>query len=82
MSSFSAIAPGTDLSRHARDLVRMHDAVLGGGGKPAMRPRAVVARSWSRVFETGLDPAGLNVRTPPYPIEEIERRRGSHRCRP
>ena len=39
-----------------------------------MRPRAVVARSWSRVFETGLDPAGLNVRTP-YPIEEIERRR-------
>ncbi|MGV9746479.1 GAF domain-containing protein [Rhodococcus zopfii] len=73
MSSFSAITPGTDLSRHARDLVRMHDAVIGGG-RPIMRPRAVVARSWSRVFETGLDPSGVNARTP-YPIEEIELRR-------
>jgi hypothetical protein len=73
VSSFSAIAPGTDLPRHARDLVRMHDAVLGGG-RPAMRPRAVVARSWSRVFEAGLDPSGSNVRVP-HPVEEVERRR-------
>lgn len=73
MSSFSAIAPGTDLSRHARDLVRMHDAVLGGG-RPVMRPRAVVARSWSRVSETGLDPSGSSLRSP-HSVEEIERRR-------
>ncbi|WP_420752262.1 transcriptional regulator [Rhodococcus sp. O3] len=73
MSSFSAIAPGTDLPRHARDLVRMHDAVIGGA-TPTMRPRAVVARSWSRVFEAGLDPSGGNVRIP-YPVEEVERRR-------
>ncbi|MEE2033343.1 GAF domain-containing protein, partial [Rhodococcus chondri] len=67
--------PGTDLSRYARDLMRMHDSVLGGG-KPTMRPRDIVARSWSRVLHAGLDPVGSNARTP-YPFEEIERRRRS-----
>ena len=49
MVGFSAIAPGTDLSRHARDLLRVHDAVLGGLPSP-QRPRELVARSWSRVL--------------------------------
>jgi hypothetical protein len=71
---FSAIAPGTDLSRHARDLVRVHDAVIGGG-RPPMRPRALVARSWSRVMELGLDPDLTGTRTDPLPREEVERRR-------
>jgi hypothetical protein len=74
---FSAIAPGTDLSRHARDLLRVHDAVLGGLPSP-QRPRELVARSWSRVLELGLDPDGANARDP-LPREEIERRR---RCSP
>ncbi|MCK0091709.1 GAF domain-containing protein [Rhodococcus sp. HNM0563] len=74
-STFSAITPGTDLSRYARDLMRMHDTVIGGG-KPTMQPRSVVARSWSRVLRTGLDPVGSNVRVP-YSPEEIEQRRRS-----
>lgn len=77
MSTFSAIAPGVDLPRYARDLQRMHDAVLGGG-RPPLEPRAVVARSWSRVLRSGLDPSGSNARTP-APLDEIERRRRSSR---
>lgn len=73
MTVFSAITPGTDLSQHARDLVRVHDAVLGGG-RPPMPPRGVVARSWSRVMRSGLDPSGID-RQPPLPAGELERRR-------
>ena len=69
----NAIAPGTDLSQHARDLVRVHDAVLGGG-RPPMPPRGVVARSWSRVMRSGLDPGGID-RQPLLPAGELERRR-------
>jgi len=39
-----------------------------------MRPRAVVARSWSRVLKIGLDPEGANAREP-LPRVELERRR-------
>src|SRR3954453_10920071 len=59
----SAVRPGTDLSRYARELVRVHDAVLGGGTAPA-RPRDVVARSWSRAVRIGVDPDGANPRDP------------------
>jgi hypothetical protein len=55
VSGYSAIAPGTDLSQHARVLQRVHDAVIGGGSPP-VRPRGVVARSWTRVLGLGLDP--------------------------
>lgn len=57
----SAIAPGTDLPAHARELRRIHDAVLCGARPPA-RPRALVARSWSRMMSLGLDPDGHNAR--------------------
>jgi len=70
---FSAIEPGTDLSEHARDLVRVHVAVLGGG-RPPMPPRGVVARSWSRVMRTELDPGGAD-RQALLPPSEPERRR-------
>lgn len=73
MTYFSAIAPGTNLSQHARDLLRVHDAVIGGGRAP-MRPRDVVARSWSRVMAVGLDPDGANKRDP-LPLADVERRR-------
>lgn len=73
MTYFSAIAPGTNLSQHARDLLRVHDAVIGGGRAP-MRPRDVVARSWSRVMAVGLDPDGANTRDP-LPLADVERRR-------
>jgi hypothetical protein len=69
----SAVRPGTDLSRYARELVRVHAAVLGGG-TAAARPRDVVARSWSRVLRIGLDPDGANARDPLGP-DEVERRR-------
>ncbi len=77
MVGFSAVEPGTDLPRHARELLRVHDAVLGGLPSP-QRPRALVARSWSRVLELGLDPDRANARDP-LPRGEIERRR---RCSP
>jgi len=73
VSGFSAIAPGTDLSEHARVLLRVHDAVLGGS-RPPVRPRGVVARSWSRVLGLGLDPAHTDPRNP-LAFEEVERRR-------
>lgn len=73
VAGYSAVAPGTDLSRYARDLVRMHDAVIGGGRSP-LRPRAVVQRSWNRVLDSGLTPDGATVR-PVLPVAEVERRR-------
>jgi GAF domain len=73
VSGYSAIRPGTDLSRYAQDLVRMHDAVIGGSRSP-MRPRDLVSRSWTRVLELGLDPDGMNTRNP-LGMDEVERRR-------
>ncbi len=65
-----------DLALRARDLVRIHDAVLSGSAPPA-RPRAVVARSWSRVLGMGVDPDGRNGRDPLSPAEVDQRRRTS-----
>jgi len=73
VSDFSAIRPGTDLPSYARELTRMHDAVIGGG-RSAMRPRDLVARSWSRVLSTGLEPSRRTVRDP-LPMDEVLRRR-------
>lgn len=75
MGDFGAIRPGTNLPLYARELVRMHDAVIGGS-RSALKPRALVARSWSRVLEAGLDP---DARTPrdPLPMEQVLARRGS-----
>ena len=72
-AAFSAIAPGTDLSQHARVLLRVHDAVLAGS-RPPVAPRRVVQRSWSRVLGLGLDAAHTNVRDVLRP-DEVERRR-------
>lgn len=65
-----------DLAMRARDLVRIHDAVLSGSAPPE-RPRAVVARSWSRVISLGIDPDGRNGRDPLSPADVDERRRNS-----
>ena len=73
MSDFSAIRPGTDLSQHARELQLVHDAVIAGR-RCAIRPRAVVARSWTRVMRAGLDPDRTNARDP-VDREDVERRR-------
>ncbi|MDQ0380527.1 hypothetical protein FB470_004521 [Amycolatopsis thermophila] len=56
-----AVPPGCSLPAYARDLVRMHDAVIAGG-RPPLRPRDVVSRSWSRVLGLGLKADGLNAR--------------------
>lgn len=76
MADFQAVEPGTDLSRHARELVRMHDAVIGGGRSP-LRPRPVVARSWRRVMAAGLAPGARNARSLLGPAEMERRRRAS-----
>ncbi|QIG45011.1 GAF domain-containing protein [Nocardioides anomalus] len=77
MPSFGAVAPGTDLSQHARELVRIHDAVLSGA-RPPERPRALVARSWARVMGLGLAADRVNQRRP-LPTAELERRRRTSR---
>ena len=73
MGDFAAIRPGTNLPVYARELVRMHDAVIGGG-RSALQPRPLVARSWSRVLRAGLDPDGRNPRDP-LPTEQVLARR-------
>ncbi|WP_036517710.1 GAF domain-containing protein [Nocardioides sp. J54] len=65
-----------DLAMRARALVRIHDAVLSGSAPPE-RPRAVVARSWTRVLDLGIDPDGRNGRDPLPPADVDERRRQS-----
>jgi transcriptional regulator of acetoin/glycerol metabolism len=73
VSNFSAIEPGTDLSRYARDLIRMHNAVIGGSSSP-LQPRAIVAHSWSRVLAAGLIADHPNGRAL-LSFDEVERRR-------
>ena len=50
-----AVRRGTDLRRHAHLLHRTHEAMLTGHALPAS-PRAVVARSWTRMRADGHDP--------------------------
>ncbi len=50
-----------DLAHLARDLTRIHDAVITGA-PPPVQPRALVKRSWDRMLRLGLDPAGANRR--------------------
>jgi len=76
-TTYGAIAPGTDLSLHARQLVRIHDAVLSGS-RPPDRPRALVARSWARAMQLGLAADRVNARQP-MPLDELERRRRTSR---
>ncbi|NNG39469.1 GAF domain-containing protein [Flexivirga sp. ID2601S] len=73
MTDYSAISAGTDLTRYAHELVRMHDALIGGS-RPAMQPRPLVERSWQRVMQLGLVPDRPGARDP-LPIEALERRR-------
>ena len=74
---FGAVAPGTDLTLHARELVRIHDAVLSGL-RPPDRPRALVARSWSRAMRMGLTADQVNARRP-MAADELARRRRTSR---
>lgn len=73
MGDFNAVAPGTDLSGYARDLIRMHEAVIGGGRSP-LRPRPLVARSWSRAMAAGLTPDRIGARAM-LAVDDVERRR-------
>ncbi|QYJ05237.1 GAF domain-containing protein [Nocardioides panacisoli] len=70
------MATSPDLAALARDLVRIHDAVLTGA-TPPQQPRALVARSWSRMLDLGLDPSARNDRNPLTPAELEARRRRS-----
>lgn len=68
-----AIAPGVDLGVHARNLVRVHDAVMSGA-RPPDRPRPVVARSWQRMLSLGLD-ATQPLTRDILPRDQVEARR-------
>ena len=70
------VRSGRDLSVQARELARIHDAVLAGSAPPR-EPRALVARSWQRVLALGLDPDATLVRDPHDPSEVARRRRAS-----
>ena len=74
LGDYSAIRPGTDLSQHARDLLRVHDAVIGGG-----RARRTARGRWSSgpgrgCWASGLDPDSQQPRDPMW-FEDVERRR-------
>ncbi|PWJ24646.1 GAF domain-containing protein [Branchiibius hedensis] len=73
MTSAAAVAPGVDLGLHARQLVRLHDAVMSGS-KPSERPRPVVARSWARMMSLGLDP-DRPLHRDILPIDQVHARR-------
>ncbi|SDW58531.1 hypothetical protein SAMN05421504_101970 [Amycolatopsis xylanica] len=75
MSTHSSVPPGASLPAHARDLVRMHEAVIGGA-RPRVPPRPLVSRSWSRALGHGLAADGINARAS-IPLEEVEHRRES-----
>ncbi|WP_026152154.1 GAF domain-containing protein [Actinopolyspora halophila] len=70
MKDFSTTGQNTDLHAHARLLAETHEAVIGGSA-PRVRPRGIVARSWTRALALGLDPAGRNSRDP-LPAERVE----------
>lgn len=53
--------PGQHLPTYARELVRMHDAVIAGS-RSTLRPRALVSRSWNRVLDLGLRADDVNTR--------------------
>ncbi|GAA4128550.1 GAF domain-containing protein [Actinomadura keratinilytica] len=75
MRVHAAVRPGTSLPDYARELVRVHHAVIGGERAAVpLRPRALVARSWSRVMRLGLAPDGDNGRDP-LGADEVARRR-------
>ncbi|GAB2749712.1 GAF domain-containing protein [Salinifilum aidingensis] len=68
-----AVPTGTDPRRYARVLAAVHEATLSGSSPP-VRPRGVIAQSWSRVRAGGLDPdRGFD--PAPLPPDEVERRR-------
>ena len=69
----SAIPQGRSLPDYARDLVRMHEAVIGGS-RPPLTPRPLVSRSWTRMLRMGLAVQGGNPRAS-VTEEEIARRR-------
>ncbi len=70
-----AIRSGVDVSRHARLLARVHDALLSGDRPPA-DPRVLVARSWQRARAQGVNP---DLDDPPGPVGagEVEHRRSA-----
>lgn len=72
-TSAAAVTPGVDLGLHARQLVRLHDAVMSGS-RPPQRPRPVVARSWDRMISLGLDPS-RPLHRDILPVEQVQARR-------
>lgn len=67
------MASSPDLAGLARNLVRVHDAVLSGA-QPPQPPRRVVERSWHRTLSLGVDPEARS-RHEPLSTAEIEARR-------
>ncbi len=58
----------------AKSLARIHGAVVSGQSPPT-GPRSVVARSWNRAIDLGIDPDGRNARVVSGPAEVEARRR-------
>ncbi|HUR74324.1 MAG TPA: transcriptional regulator [Sporichthya sp.] len=75
-NGFNSIRPGTDLPAYARALQRAHEAITDTGRTPSVRPRPVVARSWNRSQDSGLQPLG-DIRQDLLTPHQIEERRES-----
>lgn len=50
-----AVAVGDDPRRYAMLLSEVYDATMAGGRSPA-KPRPVIAESWNRLLDSGIDP--------------------------
>ena len=66
-SPWLAVDAVTDRPAHARSLRRMHDAFHSGHEEAASQVRAVVAQSWARSGEAGIDPSEGR---PPVVVDE------------
>ncbi|MFB9903668.1 GAF domain-containing protein [Allokutzneria oryzae] len=55
MATTDGRSPAVDPVERARLLVRVHEAVLGGGRAP-LAPRTVIAESWRRSLDARVDP--------------------------
>ncbi|MGQ0624099.1 MAG: GAF domain-containing protein [Sporichthyaceae bacterium] len=75
-SGLHAIRPGTDLPAYARALRAAHEAITCGGPRPQLTPRPVIARSWERSQQAGMQPQG-SVRQDVLSVADVEDRRES-----
>ncbi|MQA10607.1 MAG: GAF domain-containing protein [Pseudonocardiaceae bacterium] len=73
----AALPVGADPHRYARDLAKMHEAVVSGAPSLPGTPRPVIGASWQRMLRKGIDPDRGASSTLLDPAQLEQRRRAS-----